>query len=453
MPEVTLQEVLEARDARREAQERLLAEHGLPVISFTMNIPGPVKDSPLIRRCFRQGLDELVTALQAAGISAIAPAEKQAVTGCEFLCAADAPAARVKAITERVEDGSPLGRLFDMDVIYKDGRKLDRARERGCIVCGKIGRGCASRRLHPLEELTSAVKKRMAEGLCRADGARLGALVTESLLEEVDVTPKPGLVDRNNTGSHTDMDRSTFRLSAEALRPYWEDCFYIGAGTSAAAPEETFLRLRERGIQAEIDMLSATRGVNTHKGAVFLLGILCGAVGRLWCPLRPAASPEEICFESRRMVSAPLSRERAEIEKKSPAGLTAGEQQYLQYGIKGARGEAESGFSRVMETSLPVFLRELSRGRSRNEAAVAALLALISLGPDTNMIRRGGIEIAEQASIKVAELLYRNPEGYMQAAEKLDSDFIRANLSPGGYADLLSVTLLFDRLSQVFCAF
>ena len=169
MREVTLQEILDARDRRAEAQRRLLKQLARPLISFTMNIPGPVKDSPMIRRAFDEGLRMLDDALGEAGIACASRQITHADTGNEFLCAVKASAAAVKEICTRIEDGSPMGRLFDMDVIGLDGQKLARKEERRCLVCGALGRGCASRRLHSLEELNAAVTRLLREGLLAVD--------------------------------------------------------------------------------------------------------------------------------------------------------------------------------------------------------------------------------------------------------------------------------------------
>ena len=136
MREVTLQEVLDARERRADAQRRLLEQSSLPLLSFTMNIPGPVKNSPMIRRAFEEGLRSLADALAEAGIVCLSRQLTHADTGEEFLCAVKAPAAELKEICTRIEDGSPLGRLFDMDVIDLDGQKLARKEERRCLVCG-----------------------------------------------------------------------------------------------------------------------------------------------------------------------------------------------------------------------------------------------------------------------------------------------------------------------------
>lgn len=94
-------------------------------------------------------------------------------------------------------------------------------------------------------------------------------------------TPKPGLVDRRNSGSHTDMDSFTFMSSAAALYPYFEACAKVGRETMDRPAPETFAALRPLGCEAEGEMLDATGGVNTHKGAVFSIGITCAALGRL----------------------------------------------------------------------------------------------------------------------------------------------------------------------------
>ena len=438
MREVTLQEVLDARDRRAEAQRQLLARHGRPVLSYTMNIPGPVKDSRLIRRGFDAGLEALRTALAEAGIVLLSAAETRTVTGCEFLSAVDADAEAVKALCERIEDESPLGRLFDMDVIGPDGQKLSRAEERRCLVCGAAGRGCASRRLHSLGELTAAVDRLLREGLLETDAARLGALATKALLDEVDTTPKPGLVDRNNNGSHTDMSRETFCVSAQALRDFWPACFRIGAETAGEAPEAAFARLRALGLEAERTMLAATGGVNTHKGAIFTLGTVCGALGRLWRAEEPCREPEPIAQSAAVLCAEAVEADFAAVKKRGE-GRTAGERLYLQSGLRGIRGEVAAGLPAVLDCALPVLEACLEEGMRRNDAGVTALLHLIARGEDTNMIKRGGPVLAEETAARVREELQKNSRPAMAWVRELDECFIRHELSPGGCADLLAV--------------
>ncbi len=439
MKEVTLSEVLEARERRAEAQKRLLAQHSLPLISFTMNIPGPVKDSPVIRRAFEEGLKQLEEALKAKKIPVLSPGTVRAATGCEYLCAADTDAGTLKTLCEAIEDGSPMGRLFDMDVIAADGRKLDRAQERRCLVCGASGRSCASRRLHSLEELGCAVNRLLREGLLAADAERVDSLATKALLDEVETTPKPGLVDRNNCGSHLDMTTDTFRLSAEALSGYWGACFRAGAETAAQKAQEAFADLRALGLEAENRMFEATGGVNTHKGAVFTLGTVCGAAGRCWKPEAPFAEPEEIASVCRELSGPSVSEEFAEL-RKGGVPKTSGERIYLEHGLKGIRGEVSAGLPAVLETALPVLESLLSDGLSRNDAGALTLLHLVARGEDTNMVKRGGAALAAAAADELRCFLQKNPRPGMKWMEELDSRFIFQGLSPGGCADLLAVS-------------
>ena len=444
MREVTLQEILDARERRAEAQRRLSKQLACPLISFTMNIPGPVKDSPMIRRAFDEGLRMLDDALGEAGIACASRQITHADTGNEFLCAVKASAAAVKEICMRIEDGSPMGRLFDMDVIGLDGQKLARKEERRCLVCGALGRGCASRRLHSLEELNAAVTRLLREGLLAVDADSVDAMVTHALLEEVATTPKPGLVDRNNNGAHRDMTLFSFQTSAAALRGYWKDCFLTGAKTAELPAREAFARLRPLGMDAERKMLAATRGVNTHKGAIFTLGTIGGALGRLWQPEAPCGDPERIAETCAALCSEAVEADFALLEKGGTAH-TAGERLYLHSGLRGIRGEVAAGLPAVLETGLPILEACLDDGMSRNDAGVITLLYLIARGEDTNMIKRGGYALAEGMSAHLRDELRKNVLPTTERVRQLDEIFIRRNLSPGGCADLLAVSyFLYD---------
>lgn len=440
MEQITLTQILEARDRRAENQRRLRLLHDCPLISFTMNIPGPVKNSPLIRRAFYVGLERLQGILDQEGLKPLDPLLTDADTGCEYLCAVQGEAPRLKTLCETIEDREPLGRLFDMDVLDRNGEKLSRREQRGCLVCGALGKGCASRRLHSVEALQQAVKQRMEIGLLAVDAERIGTLATEALLEEVNTTPKPGLVDRNNTGAHQDMDLETFYRSTQALRAYWPACFRTGAKTAREAPEETFARLRALGLAAERKMLAATGGVNTHKGAIFLLGTVCGAIGRLWSaedPCRdPSAVGEACALMSQKAMEADFSQMKARGE-----GRSFGEQIYLQHGIRGARGELAAGLPSVLRVGLPQLQAALARGVDRNDAGAITLLYLIAQGTDTNLMHRGGMDVAAAAVEEVRELLNASPYPKLSDMLRLDDRFIQQNLSPGGSADLLAATL------------
>jgi len=436
MQEVTLLQILQEREDRARRQRLILDTYRCPLLCFTMNIAGPVKVSPLILRGFREGLAQLEKSLPENCIRF--HSVKEDVTGCGAMIAADLPAGKLKELCVSIEERTPLGRLFDMDVLDTDGRKLDRSGQRGCIVCGAPGRACAARRVHSVPQLQEVTARILHTHFFPGD---MAALAVRSLLEEVNITPKPGLVDRRNNGSHRDMDISLFTASAYALEPYFRSCVQIGMKTASTAPEETFALLRAAGLQAEEDMFRATGGVNTHKGAVYTMGVLCGSLGRLWTAERPVADTRQILRESAKLVHKAVDADFARISG-SP---TAGERQYQQYGLRGIRGEVADGLPSVENISLPVYRNCLSKGMCPNDAGAVALVHLIAGVRDTNLYHRGGEDGARFAAEAAAALL---PEPAVEAIAELDDAFIRRNLSPGGCADLLAVTCFLHTLSE-----
>ena len=438
MPEITLAQVLQAREDRVRKQQELLQLYHCPIISFTMNIAGPVKNSPLIERAFHAGLNALDTRLPKEAIRFCNT--EASVTGCQAMYAVDLDALSIKKICTGIEDSSPLGRLFDMDVIDRNGIKTDRStvngEPRNCLVCGAPGRACAARRLHTVSQLQEATHRIIRQHFALADQQYAGDLAVQSLIQEVYATPKPGLVDRRNNGSHKDMDLSTFLASAHSLQSYFSECVRIGQETSADSIENTFFHLREAGIRAEKTMYHTTGGVNTHKGAIYTMGLLCGSLGRLWTPEQPKPKTEALLSECSRMAKISCMPDSA-----SESGIA---KNYLTKDrlsvYPGARGEAAAGLPSVYNISLPAYKKALQTGLSSNDAGVIALLHLIAHVEDTNLHHRGGEEGASFAAAAANALLKIAPFPSMEQVAKLDDAFIARNLSPGGCADLLAVT-------------
>lgn len=154
------------------------------------------------------------------------------------------------------------------------------------------------------------------------NAVEIGDLAYEALLAEVNATPKPGLVDRANAGAHTDMDHGTFLLSAEALRPWFREFARLGEASAPKAPEAVLPSLRPAGIAAEEAMFAATGGVNTHKGAIFSLGLLTTAAVRLTALNRPL-TPEDTAATAGAFVSGICERELGQTATtKGGAGLS-----------------------------------------------------------------------------------------------------------------------------------
>lgn len=436
---ILLNEILNAREARAFRQQALLRRFQRPVVCFTMNIAGPVKTSPLIRRAFDAGLSALESALPA---SAVRSREViHAITGDEAILCVDMDASVLKGICTAIEEASPMGRLFDMDVLDTSGQKLERGQQRSCLVCGAPGRGCAARRAHSVEALQSATTALIQAHFAGDDQARIASAAVDALLEEVHTTPKPGLVDRRSNGSHRDMDIPLFAASAQALRPYFACCAAIGQKTVMLPPAQAFPPLREAGLAAEKAMYAATGGVNTHKGAIYTLGILCAAFGRLWHTGETMPTAETVLT-----LCAAIAGDAARADLEDAKADTAGLRLYRELGISGIRGEMAQGLPAVKDTALPVFRAALHRGMNRNDAGAVTLLHLIAAVQDTNLYHRGGQAGAEFAAQAARELLAQSPYPALAQIEALDDAFIARNLSPGGCADLLAATYLLEAL-------
>lgn len=442
--EVSLVEILEAREGRVQRQQVLLARYGLPIISFTLNIAGPIKNDVGIRRAFCEGRERLDAALRGENIAIIAQESIDEPTGCEGLFVLRGDGRRIKEICIALEDEDALGRLFDLDVLDPAHGKWDRTAlghpARGCLVCGRAGRDCASRRLHAVPELQAKTREILRVYFAQKDARHLSAQAARALMSEVCTTPKAGLVDRVNNGSHRDMDVFTFLDSTAALLPYFLRASEIGQETAEQPPEETFARLQTEGLRAEHAMLAATGGVNTHKGAVYSMGLLCGAAGRLWTVGGLPRDAEAILEECARLAGASVRRSLGCVDAENAA--TAGQRIYLHHGLRGVRGEAADGFPAVRQVALPALEEAVAAEKTLEQAGAYALLRLIAVVSDTNLIARGGLD-GRQWAAQYASGLLASGQGFDRAAlERFDAEMIRRNLSPGGCADLLALGYL-----------
>lgn len=266
---------------------------------------------------------------------------------------------------------------------------------------------------------------------------RVAALAERCLVQEVETWPKPGLVSHIDTGSHRDMDVHTFRRSAGAIRPYLTQLVEAGArGEGMAA-------LRRIGLQAERAMLAATAGINTHRGAVFGMGLVCAAIG--WRD----AQHEDACVSLGSLVA---QRWGNEIMGGPRLCDSHGEVAARRYGAGGARMEAAEGWPAVYEVGIPALREGMQFAPGDAEAArVHACFALIAVVEDTNLLHRGGAEGLHFAQRRAQRFLDRG--GVRQAhwrehAVAIHRAFVERRLSPGGCADLLAMSLFVHELES-----
>lgn len=435
--EISLQQILDARERRAQKQLRLLEQYKQPLICFTMNIPGPEKLNRDVSIGFAVGNWLLRDAL--SGHRLLYKEVCRQNTGCEAYYVAEMPAKELKKLAIDIEDTAPIGRLFDIDVIDTDGTKLSRddlgIARRKCLLCDNDAAVCARSRAHSLEELKDRTGFLLYLAARQWMTEYIAVRAYLALNQEFTTTPKPGLVDRNNRGSHSDMGIKHFFASANALRPHF--CRFAEEGflTRDLDPRETFSRIRPIGVEAEQAMYQATHGVNTHKGAIFSLGILCASAGRLppenW-------NPEALLRECAAMTQGLTAQDFAGVTMEN--AKTAGEKVYAQYGITGVRGQAELGFPAVLNVGLPILRQGLSRGLSFNDAGCVTLLHLLAATDDTNLIHRSDRQTQLEVKAQIGALLKNDPFPPKEVILELDKEFIKRNLSPGGSADLLALT-------------
>lgn len=294
-------------------------------------------------------------------------------------------------------------------------------------------------------------------GLCHAAnlGPRLGArLAVRSLHAELLLFPKPGLVSGVDSGSHSDMDAQTFMRSLFSLRHYFRQI------TLAGARDADFATLRELGIAAEARMLAATSGVNTHRGAIFALGLLCAALGRaqasadaIFTPSSPPISTSMFATVSPSVLQRQL-RERwghdlAQHAASQTGGLKAvramshGLQVRARYAVAGAREQAAQGLPAVFDLALPTLQRNLKQGQAWQAAALETLFTLMAHVHDSNVLYRAGRRGMELVRGQAQLFLAQGgcaAEGWHARALACHRLFVANRLSPGGVADLFAAT-------------
>lgn len=265
---------------------------------------------------------------------------------------------------------------------------------------------------------------------------RLAALVESALIDEATLSPKPGLVDMRGSGAHHDLNWALMTHSAQTLRPAFEAMALAGARIEAP------LMLRERigllGREGEAAMLQATRGVNTHRGAIWALGLLVTAA---------AQAPRMLDAAS---VAARAARLARLADRHAPVRTGhKGERACEDYGVGGAKGQARAGFPHVVDAALPALRHARAAGMREDHARVDALLAIMTTLDDTCVLARGGAQSLHAvqtgaASVRAAGGLAK-PAG-RRAFGALEKTMLARHVSCGGAADLLAAALFLDRL-------
>jgi len=266
----------------------------------------------------------------------------------------------------------------------------------------------------------------------------LGKLAVTALIDEAELTPKPALVDKDSSGAHTDLNIEIMLCSARSLHET-----FVEIGRSAFMKNPSKIHRCEIAIigqKGEKVMLKATGGTNTHKGAIWALGLLTAGAA-MNKPGTSAAiiaktAGEIACYENT-----------IDVEK-----LSNGLRVVREYGVQGAKGEAQAGFPHVIDIGLPALYNARDLGISENFARLDTLITLIAYVVDTCLLHRGGmeaLEIAKDGAKAVLAVGGTSTKAGFNALRRLDDKLIILNASPGGSADLLAATIFLDSLNNI----
>ncbi|WP_314778098.1 citrate lyase holo-[acyl-carrier protein] synthase [Cardiobacterium hominis] len=432
---VALDAVLAARDARVARQQAMQAAGGV-LLSLTLVAPGAVKRSPLLDAIFAAAL----AALRPLVDDARARIEAVDDSGHHALYLLDGEARDWKTRMLALENRAPLSRLWDIDIIDRDGVAVSRRDlglpPRRCLLCDDDAKTCARERRHDIAALQADIARRYR---LHQQAQAIAATMRDALITEATLTPKAGLVDAVHNGGHSDMNLALFLRSADAIAPYLGDCAATGM-TFAGHPASPALlaAIRPIGLAAEAAMRAATGGVNTHKGAIFAFGLTAAALGKRLAE-QHATTLADVQADVRALCAEILA------ELRQGDCDSAGKRGYARHGISGARGEAASGFATVSAHALPLYQQELAADGNERRALLAALVALYAANDDSTTLARVGLDGLRAHQHWARTLL---ADRATLADEARLSDAIAAyarncaakRLSAGGSADLLALT-------------
>ena len=262
-------------------------------------------------------------------------------------------------------------------------------------------------------------------------------LAVRALVEEAELTPKPALVDCRGGGAHDDMNLGMLFGSAYALHPTFRDLAIRAYG---CAPSRWLRQeLAAIGRHGEEAMFAVTGGVNTHRGAIWALGLLTAAA-----VMAPSDTPPaDVAALAGQVASFP--------DRCAPTEVSHGSLVTRRYGVAGARGEARRGFPNVVGVALPALRTTREAGHPERLARLDALVALIAHVDDTCLLHRGGRLALRDAQVGARAVIAAGGNASVagrRAVRSLEMTLLRHKASPGGSADLLAAALFLDALDR-----
>lgn len=326
-----------------------------------------------------------------------------------------------KSKLEKIESDLSIGRLIDLDLFQNESVSINRRTMRKCYLCDNPSFVCIRNRTHSLDELLAYVRKTTKDFFVK----EIHSLIKESMMKELNLDPKFGLVTPTTSGSHKDMNYTIMYKSIDVVANGLTHMFmeaYLNKDI-----KEAFKQSRLIGIKTEEEMLKITNGINTYKGLIFILGCVLTVCGS---KMNEEITKDDIFIGLKEMTKG------ISLELKN--SNTYGAKAYLEYGIKGARGEVEDGLIHVKEV-LNLF--------DLNDNLLNPLVYLISNVDDTVLLKRcKNILKYQEIKERFRSLNVNN----IDEVKELNDYCTLNNLSFGGSADLLITAIFLDKYFKMF---
>lgn len=461
--ENVINEILEAKERRLEERMKV-SEAGDISLSLSLNIPGAPKSDDQIASFFTECLSDLKRFLLSYRI--VIDEKREIITsdaaGDFYLVPVHGEeifAEAIKEITELFEMEHSLGRLLDVDITDAKGNPVSSGKAKKCYFCENYPAAyCMRKQTHTYSEMRGVIGENIANFLQERFKNRvckdLSTFALKALLHEVSLSPKPGLVDRFSNGSHTDMDFATFLNSSAVISVYFKDIAEFGFSFSSVNIKDALPKLRQIGLQMEEDMFSETHGVNTHKGAIFLLGFSI-FVSANQIKNQNFSYPSFV--NQIKELNGSLVED--ELGKKLYANnKTHGEECFEKFGAKGKgiRGEIQSGLPCVFNYAIPVLSSHFDRMKTETdnviqEGLTQTLLILIANNNDSNILYRKGEKVLDELkSISQQAFKLFGTQYFNSKYQDLQGYCDENQISPGGSADLLAVTYFIYMVNRKF---
>lgn len=437
-------EFLLDRDKRVAYQEHLLKENkDKTLVTIRINYPGIEKSNYITDNIVNTIYNEILTYYGKFIVFEDKYKNKEGIVA-HFLF--DLDFVNVKKEMINVEEEHILGRCLDIDVYtLKNDKVIGISRSdlfkkpRRCFICDLDAKICSRAQTHTIDEIKNyfeVVYKNFKDSQKKTDSLayEVSQMALKAMISEVSTFPSFGLVSPISSGAHKDMDYYTFLNSAVAITPFLKKMFEVGY--SYYSPEYIFDAIRDIGKECEKKMFEATNNINTHKGMIFLMGISMAAIGKALYENKEFYQIQDII---KSMVKNILD-DFKELHKKEK--LTHGERLYLEYGFTGIRGQVQDGLSVLFDNIIDNYINS---DLKENDLYTQILIELMARVEDSTVVYRHDISTLRKVQSDAKDLLNMGgifTEKGRQKCHHLEDLYIKENISPGGCADLLAISIL-----------